>query len=145
MNKKSPVGKQSAPQQSLSGAPGAGSASPRATRAATRESGAAPAPLAPDLTEKQRKHLRGLAHALKPVILLGGSGLTEGVTKETARALHDHELIKVKAPGGDREARDALFSDLAQRTGSALVHRIGNVAVLYRPRPEMTRILIPDG
>jgi RNA-binding protein len=131
MNKKSPVGKQSAPQQSLSGAPGA--------------SGAAPAPLAPDLTEKQRKHLRGLAHALKPVILLGGSGLTEGVTKETARALHDHELIKVKAPGGNREARDALFSDLAQRTGSALVHRIGNVAVLYRPRPEMTRILIPDG
>jgi len=131
MNKKSPVGKQSAPQQSLSGAHGA--------------SGAAPAPLAPDLTEKQRKHLRGLAHALKPVILLGGSGLTEGVTKETARALHDHELIKVKAPGGNREARDALFSDLAQRTGSALVHRIGNVAVLYRPRPEMTRILIPDG
>jgi RNA-binding protein len=102
------------------------------------------APLPPDLTEKQRKHLRGLAHALKPVIMLGGSGLTEGVAKETARALHDHELIKVKGPGGDREARDALFSDLAQRTGSTLVHRIGNVAVLYRPRPEMPKILIPD-
>src|SRR5262249_48757580 len=102
------------------------------------------APVPPDLTEKQRKHLRGLAHPLKPVILLGGSGLTEGVAKETARALHDHELIKVKGSGGDREARDALFSDLAQRTGSALVHRIGNVAVLYRPRPEMPKILIPD-
>jgi len=130
MNKKSPIAKKSPPGQSSSGAPVA--------------SGSAHASAPRDLTEKQRKHLRGLAHALKPVILLGGSGLTEGVAKETARALHDHELIKVKAPGGDREARDALFSDLAQRTGSALVHRIGNVAVLYRPRPEMPKILIPD-
>ena len=48
------------------------------------------------------------------------------------------------APGGDREARDALFAALARATGSALVHRIGNVAVLYRPRAESPRILIPD-
>ncbi len=96
------------------------------------------------LSEKQRKHLRGLAHALKPVIRLGGAGLTDAVAKETLRALHDHELIKVKSPGGARETRDAMFSDLAQRTGSALVHRIGNVAVLYRPRADLPRILLPD-
>ena len=104
----------------------------------------APVPAAPELTERQRRHLRGLAHALKPVIRLGGAGLTEGVVKETLRALHDHELIKVKAPGGDRAVRDAIFSDLAQRTGSTQVHRIGNVAVLYRPRSDLPRILLPD-
>ncbi len=99
---------------------------------------------APELSEKQLRHLRGLAHVLKPVIRLGGAGLTDAVAKETHRALHDHELIKVKAPGGDREARDAAFSDLAERTGSAVVHRIGNVAVLYRPRRDLPRILLPD-
>jgi RNA-binding protein len=101
---------------------------------------------APDLSEKQRRHLRGLAHPLSPVIRLGKDGLTEAVAKETVRALHDHELIKVKAPGGggDRAARDNLFTELAQRTSSALVHRIGNVAVLYRPRADLPRILIPD-
>jgi RNA-binding protein len=99
---------------------------------------------AAELSEKQRRHLRGLAHALKPVIRLGAAGLTEALAKETARALHDHELIKVKAPGGDRAVRDALFNDLAQRTGSALVHRIGNVAVLYRPREQLPRILLPE-
>jgi RNA-binding protein len=99
---------------------------------------------APELSERQRRHLRGRAHALKPVILLGNAGLTEGVVAETARALNDHELIKVRAPGGDREGRDALFAALAGRTGSVLVHRIGNVAVLYRPHPELPRILIPD-
>jgi len=105
----------------------------------------APPPVAPELSEKQRRHLRGLAHDLKPLIRLGNAGLTDAVAAETTRALHDHELIKVKAPGGgDREARDALFTDLAQRTASALVHRIGNVAVLYRPNATLQRIMIPD-
>ena len=105
----------------------------------------APALVAPELSEKQRRHLRGLAHELKPIIRLGNAGLTDAVATETARALHDHELIKVKAPGGgDREARDTLFTELAQRTASALIHRIGNVAVLYRPNAKLTRIMIPD-
>jgi len=102
------------------------------------------APAGAELSERQRRHLRGLAHALKPVVRLGNAGLTPAVVAETARALEDHELIKVKAPGGDRAARDALFAALAQDTGSALVHRIGNVAVLYRPHADMPRILIPD-
>jgi RNA-binding protein len=102
-------------------------------------------PAVPQLSEKQRRHLRGLAHELKPVIRLGNAGLTDGVAAETARALQDHELIKVKGTGGgDRGARDALFAELAARTGSALIHRIGNVAVLYRPDPKLPRILIPD-
>jgi len=99
---------------------------------------------APELSERQRRHLRGLAHPLKPVVRLGNAGLTEAVARETARALADHELIKVKAPGGDRGARDALFEALAAQTASALVHRIGNVAVLYRPHSELPRIMIPD-
>ena len=102
------------------------------------------APAGPQLSERQRKHLRGLAHALKPVVRLGNAGLTPAVLAETARALEDHELIKVKVPGGDRAARDTLFAALARDTGSALVHRIGNVAVLYRPDAELPRILIPD-
>jgi RNA-binding protein len=98
----------------------------------------------PGLSERQLRHLCGLAHALRPVIRLGNAGLTAAVAGETARALHDHELIKVRAPGGDRAARDALFAALASQTGSVLVHRIGNVGVLYRANPELPRILLPD-
>jgi RNA-binding protein len=98
---------------------------------------------APQLTERQRRHLRGLAHPLKPVIRIGNAGLTAAVSAETARALEDHELIKVKGNGGDRAARDAVFAALAAQTGAALVHRIGNVAVLYRTNPRLPRIVIP--
>jgi RNA-binding protein len=106
----------------------------------TQPAGRAP----PQLSEAQRRHLRGLAHALKPVVRLGNAGLTDSVARETERALADHELIKVKAPGGERAARDAAFAQLARHTASALVQRIGNVAVLYRPRADLPRILIPD-
>jgi RNA-binding protein len=99
---------------------------------------------APELSEKQRRYLRGLAHPLNPIVRLGKEGLTDAVVKETTRALLDHELIKVKAPAGDRDARDAVLVSLAERTASALVHRIGNVGVLYRPRADLKRILIPD-
>lgn len=95
------------------------------------------------LTEKQRRHLRGLAHPLKPVILIGNAGVSPGVVEETVRALHDHELIKVRLPGLAREDRDAALADLALRTDSALVGRIGHVATLYRARPKTPRILLP--
>lgn len=103
-----------------------------------------PARPAPDLSPAQKKHLRGLAHALKPLVRLGQAGLSEAVVRETDRALQDHELVKVKAPGGDRAARDAALAALAAATGAALVQQIGNVAVLYRPRPQLPQILIPD-
>ena len=99
---------------------------------------------APDLSPAQRKHLRGLAHALQPVVRLCQAGFSAAVARETERALHDHELVKVKAPGGDRAARDAALAALAAATGAALVHRIGNVAVLYRPHPQLPKVLIPD-
>lgn len=54
------------------------------------------------LSEKQRKFLRGLAHALEPVVWIGNSGLTDGVVAEADRALRDHELIKVKIRASDR-------------------------------------------
>ena len=159
MNQKRIPARRSRPARSATGRPAAGSlyrpkrvraggtpSKPRKQRAPGRTvtPDAAP-PSAPELSERQRRHLRGLAHELKPVIRLGNAGLTDAVATETARALHDHELIKVKAAGGgDREARDALFTDLAQRTASALIHRIGNVAVLYRPHAALPRIMIPD-
>ena len=95
-----------------------------------------------ELNERQRRHLKGLAHPLKPVILMGNAGLTPAVVAETQRALADHELIKVRLPGLERDERDAQLARLAADTGSALVTRIGHVAVLYRPAAA-PRILLP--
>ena len=57
-----------------------------------------------NLSTKQ-KHLKGLAHPLKPVVMLGNNGLTEGVLAEIEQALEHHELIKVKIASEDRDTK----------------------------------------
>jgi RNA-binding protein len=97
------------------------------------------------LTERQKKHLRGLAHAREPVVLIGQSGLSEGVIRELDGALNSHELVKVRARVGDREGRDQILEELATRTSSTLVQQIGNVGVFYRANKEKPRIILPSG
>jgi RNA-binding protein len=96
------------------------------------------------LSEKQKKHLRRLAHPLNPIVMLGNAGLTDGVVNELERALTDHELVKVQARVGERDTRNQVLEELAARTASTLVQRIGHVGVFYRPRKELPKILLPD-
>jgi RNA-binding protein len=96
------------------------------------------------LSEKQKKHLRRLAHPLSPVVMLGNAGLTDGVVGELERALADHELVKVSARIGDRVARDATLAELARRTQAFMVQRIGNVGVFYRRREGLAKVVLPD-
>jgi RNA-binding protein len=97
----------------------------------------------PELSEKQKKHLRGLAHSREPVVLIGQAGLSPAVAAELETALGAHELVKVRVRVGDRDERDRILGDLAQQTGSSLVQRIGNVGVFYRRHKERPRIILP--
>jgi RNA-binding protein len=96
------------------------------------------------LSEKQKKHLRRLAHPLRPIVMLGNAGLTDGVVSELDRALTDHELVKVSARVGAHAIRDAVLASLAARTSAELVQRIGHVGVFFRRRAQLPKILIPD-
>lgn len=97
------------------------------------------------LTNAQIRFLRGQAHGLKAILQLGAKGLTDAVVAEVSGALEHHELIKVKVAADDRETRDAMIVELSGRCDAALVQRIGNVAVLYRPNPERRQIVLPRG
>jgi RNA-binding protein len=96
------------------------------------------------LTERQKKHLRRLGHALHPIVLVGQKGLTPGVAAELRLALEHHELVKMRARIGDREERDAILGELATLTGSELVNRIGNVGLFYKKNSKLQKILLPD-
>ena len=96
------------------------------------------------LTEKQLRFLRGKAHALKPVVMLGQKGLTENVVAETVQALKDHELIKVRVRATGRTQREAWLAQLVSRSACTLVARIGHVAVLYRAASPIPKLVLPD-
>ena len=99
-----------------------------------------------DLSEPQKKFLRGLGHQLKPIVMVGEAGLSESLLAEFESTLDHHELIKVRVRVGDRDARDAIIAQLCRDANTQLIQRIGNVALLYRPnlnkKPEK-RIRLP--
>ena len=96
------------------------------------------------ISESQKKYLRGLGHALKPLIMVGEAGLSESVRAEFESTLAHHELIKVSVRVGDRTLRDSIIKDLCDSSGAAMIQRVGNMALLYRENPEKKRITIPN-
>lgn len=95
------------------------------------------------LTSKQVRHLRSLAHHLKPVVLVGGRGVTPQVVDKVKEELDNHELIKVKHASDDRDERRGDLELLATETGAALVQTIGRTGVLYKARKKDPEIRLP--
>jgi len=95
------------------------------------------------LSSKQARYLKGLAHHLKAVVMVGDKGVSEGVVEKVTVELENHELIKVKftdsAPENGRDAGPKL----AESAGASLVQVIGGVVILYRARSKKPTIKLP--
>jgi len=96
------------------------------------------------LTSKQRAHLRKLAHRLKPLVLVGGEGVTPAVLTSIVEAFNTRELLKVKL----QESAPMAVRDAANTIEAALddvhpVQTIGRTIVLYRPDPDDPEIVLP--
>jgi RNA-binding protein len=92
------------------------------------------------LTAAQIRYLRSLGHKLKPLVMIGANGLTDAVIEETDSTIEFHELIKVRVSVGDRELRDQIIAELCDKTRSALIQRIGNMALIFRRNANKPKI-----
>jgi len=95
------------------------------------------------LKASQKRYLRGLAHDIKPVIMVGNKGVSAAVIAEFSIALDQHELVKVRLAGDDRAERAEQVSKLAADTQAELVQTIGKVASFYRRNSDAPRIALP--
>ena len=96
------------------------------------------------LTNKQKQYLKSQAHSLKPVVLLGQNGLTEGVLAEIDIALNAHELIKVRIPTQDRELKAKIIAAIVKNTQAVNVQHVGHMLTLYRATDDK-KIQLPRG
>jgi RNA-binding protein len=86
------------------------------------------------LTNPQIRDLRAQAQRLKATLKVGKEGLSPQFLTALDDTLKHHELVKVKFDEFKEQKKD-LAPQLAEKSRSHLVTRIGNVVVLYRPRP----------
>ncbi len=82
-----------------------------------------------------KKKLRAEAHSLKPVIMIGHSGLTAAVLAEIELALDSHELIKVRIRA-ERDDRKLISEKICAETGAEPIQSIGQITVIYRLNPK---------
>lgn len=87
-----------------------------------------------ELSGAEKKRLRGEAQRLKPLVHIGKHGLSDALLRSLDEALTHHGLVKVKFDEF-KDQKKELAPQLAEKSGSELIARVGNVAVLYRPKP----------
>ena len=94
----------------------------------------------------QRKYLRGLAHAYKPVVLIGQKGLSESLSEAFEESLESHELIKVKfVDFKEKEQKKEMIEQLEKAAACEMVGMTGHIAIFFRQNrdPEKRQISIP--
>lgn len=96
-----------------------------------------------NLSDTQKRHLRGLGHHLKPVVWVGQHGLTEAVLGEIGQALDAHELIKVKI-AAEREERREIAAAICRQTGAVAVHSIGQMLIIFRRNAKKPKVALPS-
>jgi RNA-binding protein len=89
-----------------------------------------------ELSSAERKRLKASAHALDPVVLIGGEGLKPAVLREIDRSLNAHELIKIRAFSDEREERAAWLEAICAQLSAAPVQHIGKILVVFRANPD---------
>jgi RNA-binding protein len=86
------------------------------------------------LTNAQVRAFKAQAQRLKAILKVGKEGLSPRFLAALDEALKHRELVKVKFDEF-KEQKKELAPQLAEKSGSRLITRVGNVVVLYRPRP----------
>jgi len=95
------------------------------------------------LTAKQKQYLKGLAHGLEPVVQVGTKGISDGLVEQIRDQLVRHELIKIRFNTESASEPAESAEELATRTKSQLVQKMGRMVVLYRRHDEKPKIELP--
>ena len=95
------------------------------------------------LTNNQKKHLRSLAHDLRPIVMVGQHGLSDAVLAELESTMTKHELLKIKVRASNRDEKQEIVDKILSFSKAALVQVIGSVLVIYRPFDENPSIILP--
>ena len=95
------------------------------------------------LTNNQKKHLRSLAHDLRPIVMVGQNGLSDAVLAELESTMPKHELLKIKVRVNNHEEKQKIVDEIINFSSAALVQVIGGVLVIYRPFDENPSIILP--
>lgn len=84
------------------------------------------------LNSRQRAFLRGMANDYETIIQIGKGGISPALIKTINDALYVRELIKIKVHSTAPDDIKNIARDVAEQSGSEIVHIIGSKIILYK-------------
>ena len=87
------------------------------------------------LNNPQLRKLKAMAQRMDATVKLGKLGLSEAFLNGLDQELGRHELVKVRFDDF-KDQKKSIAPQIAEKTNSRLVMRVGNVAVYFRRQPD---------
>ena len=89
-----------------------------------------------ELSKADIKRLKSEAQNIKPKVLVGKYGLTDGTLQSIDEVLTKDELVKVKFLNNSTEIDETIRETLKNELEAELVQVIGRMVLFFREKPE---------
>lgn len=96
------------------------------------------------LNPKQKQHLKGLGHVLRPILQVGKDGINERQLSSISKALQDHELIKINILENSDLSKDEAAKLICESVGAELVQLLGKKMILFKQNKKEPKIVLSN-
>ncbi|MDL2310513.1 ribosome assembly RNA-binding protein YhbY [Peptostreptococcaceae bacterium OttesenSCG-928-C18] len=94
------------------------------------------------INPKQRSYLKGLAHNMEPLLIIGKGGVSENTLKQLDDLLEKRELVKIKILNNNLDDKNELVEIILSNLKADFVQLIGSKFTVYREAKE-SKIELP--
>ena len=83
------------------------------------------------ISSKERKKLKGHAHSIKPLIIIGKEGVSENTINTINDMIENKELIKIKF-NSYKDQKNLLIKKIESSCNVNIIDQIGNIVILFK-------------
>ena len=91
-----------------------------------------------EISSKDKQKLKGLAHSIKPSVIIGKEGASKSIFNSINNILENKELIKVKFNFFQNE-KDSIAKEIEDYCNATIVGQIGNIIILFKQSSDIDK------
>ena len=91
-----------------------------------------------EISSKDKQKLKGLAHSIKPSVIIGKEGASKSTINLINNILENKELIKVKFNFFQNE-KDSIAKEIEDYCNATIVGQIGNIIILFKQSSDIDK------
>ena len=91
-----------------------------------------------NISSKHKHLLKGLAHSIKPSVIIGKDGLSSGTINSISNILEYKELIKIKF-NDFKEQKSTLAKQIENECEAIIIGKVGNIFIFFKQNDDIEK------